>query len=94
MERRLERRRSPRLRTLKAARILLNQHRSALDCTVRNLTQIGACLTVPSTVGIPDRFDVIFESDHSMRACRMIWHKEKQIGVEFASDARPLTTSS
>jgi hypothetical protein len=90
----MERRRHPRRRTLKAARILLNHHRSVLDCTVRNLTQVGACLNVPSTVGIPNRFDVVFDSDHSVRACRVVWHKEKQVGVEFASDARPLTTSS
>jgi hypothetical protein len=90
----MERRRYPRLRTLKAARILFNQHRSVLDCTIRNLTRTGACLNVPSTVGIPDCFDVIFESDRTVRACRMVWHKEKQVGVEFASEARPLTTTS
>jgi hypothetical protein len=69
---------------LKAARILFNQHHSVIDCTVRNLSPGGACLNVASALGIPERFDVIFEADHTIRPCRMVWHKEKQLGVEFA----------
>ncbi len=90
----MERRREPRLRTLKAARILFNQHHSVLDCTVRNLSESGACLSVPSTIGVPQQFDVIFETDHSVRACRMVWHKERQLGVQFASEARPLAITA
>jgi hypothetical protein len=80
----MERRKKARMRTLKSARILLNQHRSAIDCTVRNLSQLGACLNVASALGIPECFDVIFGADQTIRRCRMVWHKEKQIGVEFA----------
>jgi PilZ domain len=80
----MERRRQQRARTLKSAHILFNQHHSVIDCTVRNLSPGGACLSVASAVGIPERFDVMFDADHSVRSCRMIWHKAKQIGVEFA----------
>ena len=80
----MERRRKPRTRTLKSGRILLNHRRSAIDCTVRNLSPLGACLNVASAIGIPERFDVIFDADRSIRPCRMVWHREKQIGVEFA----------
>lgn len=83
----MEHRHQPRLRMLKSARILFNDHRSVIDCTVRNLSSLGACLTVECTLGIPDRFEVMFEADKSIRRCRMIWHKEKQIGVEFMSAA-------
>ena len=80
----MERRRQQRTRTLKSARILFNQHRSVIDCTVRNISPGGACLSVASVVGIPERFDVLFEADQSIRSCRMVWHREKQIGVEFS----------
>jgi PilZ domain-containing protein len=80
----MERRRKARARTLKSARILFNQHHSVIDCTVRNLSAAGACLNVASALGIPERFDVIFDADQSIRPCRMVWHKEKQLGVEFA----------
>ena len=80
----MERRRRPRTRTLKSARILLNQHQSVINATVRNLSPIGACLNVASTLGIPDRFDVLFDADNSIRSCRLVWYKDKEIGVEFA----------
>jgi PilZ domain len=80
----MERRRQSRARTLKSARILFNQHHSVIDCTVRNLSAAGACLNVASAIGIPERFDVIFDADQSVRPCRMVWHKEKQLGVEFS----------
>jgi PilZ domain len=79
----MERRRHPRARTLKSARILLNHHHSVIDCTVRNLSPHGARLDVASALGIPDEFDVIFDADNSIRPCRLVWHKEKQLGVEF-----------
>ena len=43
--------------TLKAGRIVFNQRRSVLDCTVRNLSSTGACLDVPST-GYPGSVSV------------------------------------
>jgi len=79
----MERRHELRARTLKSARILLNHHQSVINCVVRNLSSTGACLKVETTLGIPDRFDVMFDVDKSIRPCRLAWHKETQIGVEF-----------
>jgi hypothetical protein len=79
----MERRRHVRMRTFKSARILLNAHHSAIDCMVRNLSESGARLNVASSIGIPERFDVIFDADKSIRGCRMVWHRDTQIGVEF-----------
>ncbi len=82
----MEKRREPRVRILKAARIVFNERRSVIDCTVRNLSAVGACLNVASTLGIPERFEVMFDADNSSRACHVVWHKEKQLGVEFAPE--------
>jgi hypothetical protein len=83
----MERRRETRVRVLKAARILLNGHFSAISCTVRNLSEGGACLNVASTIGIPERFDLIFETDKTTRPCRMVWQQEQRLGVQFARAA-------
>jgi hypothetical protein len=80
----MDKRREQRMRTFKSARILLNQHHSVISCTVRNMSPRGACLRVASPVGIPECFDVMFDTDHSVRPCRLIWHKEHDLGVEFA----------
>jgi hypothetical protein len=71
-----ELRKEPRHRTLKTGRIVFNQRRSVLDCTVRNLSSTGACLDVPSTVGIPDAFELIIESESITRVCRIAWRSE------------------
>jgi hypothetical protein len=90
----MERRRQVRARTLKSARILLNHHHSVIDATVRNLSPNGACLNVASTLGIPESFDVLFDADKSIRSCRLVWYKDKQIGVEFTPQETTLTKSA
>ena len=84
----MERRHQLRSRTLKSARILLKHHQSVIDCVVRNLSPTGACMKVETTFGIPDRFDVMFAVDKSIRTCRLVWHKDRQIGVEFESEGK------
>ena len=90
----MERRRHTRPRTLKSARILINRHHSAIDCVVRNLSPTGACLSMASTLGIPDRFDVLFDADKSIRPCRLVWYNAKEVGVEFVDDEEALLTRS
>jgi PilZ domain len=78
-----EHRNIARRRALKTARIIFKGHRATIDCTVRNLSDRGACLSVESSIGIPDTFDLVL--DHvSVRDCRVTWRKATQIGVEFA----------
>ena len=79
----LENRRYPRIRTLKAARILLNGHHSVINCMVRNLCPGGACLKIASMIGIPEQFDLIFDADKSVRGCRRVWHRDQQMGIAF-----------
>jgi hypothetical protein len=77
-----ERRRTFRQRTLKGARIVLNDGFSTFDCTVRNLSPLGARLKVASIIGIPDRFELQFDDGRKF-ACRVAWRQEEDIGVEF-----------
>jgi hypothetical protein len=77
-----EHRISPRHRVLKAGTIEFGG--GAIDCTVRNLSTNGAALEVASPVGIPDQFDLIILAEHLHRPCRVIWRKQKRIGVTFA----------
>jgi len=77
-----EHRTAPRRRLLKAGRISFGGG-AAIDCTVRNLSETGAALEVTSPVGIPERFTLVIEADHSHLRCRVVWRKEKRIGVHF-----------
>jgi PilZ domain len=78
-----ERRKHPRHRTLKAGRIVFNHRSSVISCTVRNLSDGGACLQVATSVGIPDHFDLTIEPDGGCRACEVAWRSEDRIGVAF-----------
>ena len=78
-----EHRATPRRRLLKAGKISFGG--GAIDCTVRNFSEAGAALDVISPVGIPDRFTLVIEADHRHLPCRVVWRKEKRIGVHFES---------
>jgi PilZ domain len=78
-----ERRNVARHRALKTAHIAFKGHGATIDCTVRNLSDGGACLNVESSIGIPDSFDLLL-GHASVRNCRVAWRKATQIGVEFA----------
>jgi hypothetical protein len=78
-----ERRRVRRTRVLKGAKIIFGQRAPTADCLVRNLTNLGACLRVSDTVGIPARFELTFDDGRSCRACRVIWRHTDSVGVIF-----------
>lgn len=78
-----ERRLWPRTRVLKKGRIVFNQRRSVIDCTIRNLSPAGAMLVVKSLIGIPDRFDLSIDSDAVSHAASVIWKRDNQLGVKF-----------
>ena len=81
----VERRQVPRHRTLKAGLIGFNRA-GTIECRVRNLSRIGACLDVAGQIGIPDEFTLIVEHEHLKKKCRVIWRKPMQLGVEFLAD--------
>jgi hypothetical protein len=79
-ERRNEARR--RRRALKKARITFKGRWATIDCTVLNLSDLGACLRVESPIGIPDTFDLVLDNA-PVRNCHVTWRKATQIGVAF-----------
>ena len=70
---------APRHRVLKGGSIRFGG--GSIDCTVRNLSNTGAALEVTSPVGIPTEFTLV--TDSVQRQCRVVWRKEKRIGVTF-----------
>jgi hypothetical protein len=80
---------TPRHRVLKAATISFGG--GAISCTVRNLSDSGASLEVASPIGIPDTFAIGIEG--GARRCRVIWRKEKRIGVRFIQPSTRIISS-
>ena len=54
-----------------------------MRCTVRNISPDGAAIDVDNPAFVPNQFRLVMASDSSTHDCRMIWIREKRIGVAF-----------
>jgi len=77
----MNKRASPRKRVLKAGTIEFGG--GAITCMVRNMSDTGAMLDVVTPVGIPDHFTLVLRANKHRMPCRVVWWKEKRIGVVF-----------
>jgi hypothetical protein len=77
-----ENRKSQRQRILKAGMIAFDRA-AGIDCTVRNISDDGACLKVASPVGIPNDFILVVSKDKLKRECHVAWRSARRIGVRF-----------
>ena len=79
----MERRDTPRTRVIKKAKLISHQDASAVDCTVRNLSNKGACLELVTTASIPGELALSFDSFRTIRRCLVKWRTAKELGVAF-----------
>ena len=79
-----DRRQVPRVLVLKPGKILLGG--SEIQCTVRNLSRLGACLVVQNAYGLPGRFELLMQDD-ALQTCQIIWRAETLLGVRFMGSA-------
>ena len=77
-----ENRIATRHRVLKGGKIQFGG--GSIDCTVRNISDTGAALDVISPLGIPEQFNLV--TDGNQLPCRVVWRKEKRIGVTFKKE--------
>ena len=77
-----EKRRAVRQRTLLSAKAVFNGSSSTLNCTVRNLTDLGCRLDFPDAAGIPETFRLQIMSKPPVD-CTVIWKSGSQRGVAF-----------
>jgi predicted small secreted protein len=77
-----ERRRVQRTKIFKAAKLTLAGCLT-VDGIVRDLSNHGACLQLASTVGLPDEFDLTFDTGCTLRRCHIVWQSPNNVGVLF-----------
>jgi hypothetical protein len=80
----VERRKMSRGRFLKSGTILLGSWE--VPCRVRNLSEIGACLELQTTVGIPAVFQFTMQNK-TPQICKVMWRDYTKLGVHFRMDA-------
>lgn len=78
----LERRSISRTKVFKGAK-LISAARSSVSCVVRNLTNRGALLQLPSTRDLTVEFDLSFDKGRTLRKSHVVWQTFTKIGVSF-----------
>ena len=83
-----DRRSSKRRRTVLKGRVLFNNRSSVFDCTVRDLSDTGAQLTLADVSALPPDFELEIPSRDILVPARVMWSRGKNHGVRFvqASD--------
>ena len=79
----MEKRAAQRRRVLKAGIIVFRG--GTFNCMIRNLSEQGAVLDLPSSIGIPHDFTLVIPTEGSRFFCQGVWRNERRIGVAFAS---------
>jgi len=77
-----ERRKFIRSRVLKSAKLVFGAS-SMIDCVVRNLTTAGAHVDIPETAELSESVTMTFDGGRTLRACRIVWRKPNEVGLEF-----------
>jgi hypothetical protein len=53
-------------------------------CTVADISDGGAGITVSNTRAVPDTFELEIKGEHARRNCKVAWRKEPyHLGVSF-----------
>jgi hypothetical protein len=80
-----ERRKALRRRILKTGKIVLGDGEIGcpeIACTVRSISEMGACLVVSTTWGIPAVFKLIMPNE-TPQSCKVVWRNDTNLGVHF-----------
>ena len=56
---------------------------SVMSCVVRNISPEGAAIDVENPAFVPAQFRLVMARDSSTHDCRVIWIREKRIGLAF-----------
>jgi diguanylate cyclase (GGDEF)-like protein len=73
-----------RRRVLKSGRIVINDRRSTIDCTIRSIGSHGATIAVSDTSLVPANFILSIEADGFETSCRIVSQNRQAIEVAFA----------
>jgi hypothetical protein len=82
------RRTSNRRRTVLKGQVVFNDRASALDCTVRDLSDTGARITFADVFPPPPEFELVIPSKSLQVHARLVWSRGAMHGVAFSQKAQ------
>jgi hypothetical protein len=79
----LDRRQSPRARTVLGGMASINNGASSMDCLVRNISEGGACVEFDEVAKLPEEINITIARKGRSFLARMIWGRANKVGVAF-----------
>jgi len=62
---------------------------SSTRCLIANISAEGAAIEVADATYIPNRFQLMTETDRVIRNCRVVWIMRNKLGVQFETTDLP-----
>jgi hypothetical protein len=82
----VEQRESPRYRVDAEAWIDMGDGSEARACTLWDISEAGARITIASPSDVPREFSLLLSSEGNIRRrCTVIWRSDEQIGARYVS---------
>jgi len=81
-----ERRNARRQRVLKEGHIIMLDHQSVVNCTVRDVSDTGARLKCGEQLSVPREFLLRIGREATMRPARVTWRRGNEVGVVFTGE--------
>lgn len=89
-----DKRKMKRNRVLLAAKFVYGEeHRFTADCTLRNLTEVGAAVRFDSDLPLPSPIQLVESRSGRAHEARIVWRRNGFIGLEL-SNTRELKTGA
>jgi hypothetical protein len=85
-----DRRVAPRRRVMKGAKITFGDFIYVRDCSVRDISETGARISVVGASEIPKEFYLVLMTERSMRKVHVAWRKGDTLGIIFEGEAENL----
>ncbi len=82
-----DQRSSKRRRTVLTGKVLFNNRASVFDCTVRDLSDTGAQITLADVSALPPDFELEIPSKGMLVSARVMWSRGKNHGIRFVQAA-------
>jgi hypothetical protein len=79
-----ERRRETRLRSLLGGRIVFDERRCTLDCTVRNISPQGALVVLSESFRMPEKFDFTIPHRREAHQATVVWRRGESAGLALS----------
>ena len=89
-----ERRTTSRHKSFLQGRVYYNNHRSSVDCLVRDVSDTGAKLVFGEAVTLPDVVDLYLSNKDEVRRAKVQWRKGHEMGVDFSNDLADAGTTA